>query len=215
MHIRRFLLALSFASSAMSVAFADYQSLNSMESMDRLEQLSRTLGKGSYSQDEKTISNATLVSASQDNSVEFNNASLSKYGSSSSNAWMSAHPLPDSRVSSSYGTRTLLGTTRKHSGIDLAAPSGTPIYTTGAGVVTKSGWGSGYGYYVEVDHNNGYKTRYAHASRLIAKVGDYVNAGEHIANVGCTGRCTGPHLHFEVVKNDKRQNPSTYLALLP
>ncbi len=214
MHIRRFLLALSFASSAMSVAFADYQSLNSIESMDRLEQLSRTLGKGSYSQDEQTISNATLASASQ-TSVEFNNASLSKYASASTGTWMTAHPVPDARVSSNYGMRSLLGTTRQHSGIDFSAPTGTAIYASGAGVVTKSGWGSGYGYYVEVDHSNGYKTRYAHASRLIAKVGDYVNAGEHIANVGCTGRCTGPHLHFEVVKNDKRQNPSTYLALLP
>ena len=214
MHIRRFLLALSFASSAMSVAFADYQSLNSIESMDRLEQLSRTLGKGSYSQDEQTISNATLASASQ-KSVEFNNASLSKYASASTGTWMTAHPVPDARVSSNYGMRTLLGTTRQHSGIDFSAPTGTAIYASGAGVVTKSGWGSGYGYYVEVDHSNGYKTRYAHASRLIAKVGDYVNAGDHIANVGCTGRCTGSHLHFEVVKNDKRQNPSTYLALLP
>nr|WP_298891703.1 M23 family metallopeptidase [uncultured Acinetobacter sp.] len=214
MHIRRFLLALSFASSAMSVAFADYQSLNSIESMDRLEQLSRTLGKGSYSQDEQTISNATLASASQ-TSVEFNNASLSKYASASTGTWMTAHPVPDARVSSNYGMRSLLGTTRQHSGIDFSAPTGTAIYASGAGVVTKSGWGSGYGYYVEVDHSNGYKTRYAHASRLIAKVGDYVNAGDHIANVGCTGRCTGPHLHFEVVKNDKRQNPSTYLALLP
>ena len=214
MHIRRFLLALSFASSAMSVAFADYQSLNSIESMDRSEQLSRTLGKGSYSQDEQTISNATLASASQ-KSVEFNNASLSKYASASTGTWMTAHPVPDARVSSNYGMRSLLGTTRQHSGIDFSAPTGTAIYASGAGVVTKSGWGSGYGYYVEVDHSNGYKTRYAHASRLIAKVGDYVNAGEHIANVGCTGRCTGPHLHFEVVKNDKRQNPSTYLALLP
>ena len=214
MHIRRFLLALSFASSAMSVAFADYQSLNSIESMDRLEQLSRTLGKGSYSQDEQTISNTTLASASQ-KSVEFNNASLSKYASASTGNWMTAHPVPDARVSSNYGMRSLLGTTRQHSGIDFSAPTGTAIYASGAGVVTKSGWGSGYGYYVEVDHSNGYKTRYAHASRLIAKVGDYVNAGDHIANVGCTGRCTGPHLHFEVVKNDKRQNPSTYLALLP
>lgn len=113
MHIRRFLLALSFASSAMSVAFADYQSLNSIESMDRLEQLSRTLGKGSYSQDEQTISNTTLASASQ-KSVEFNNASLSKYASASTGTWMTAHPVPDARVSSNYGMRTLLGTTRQH-----------------------------------------------------------------------------------------------------
>jgi murein DD-endopeptidase MepM/ murein hydrolase activator NlpD len=66
--------------------------------------------------------------------------------------------------------------------------------------VTKSGWGTGYGQYVEINHGNGYITRYAHASRIMVRAGDQVQAGEHIANVGCTGRCTGPHLHFEVVK---------------
>ena len=81
--------------------------------------------------------------------------------------------------------------------------------------MTKSGWGTGYGQYVEINHGNGYLTRYAHASRLIARVGDSVQAGEQIANVGCTGRCTGPHLHYEVVKDGQRKNPSTYLAMLP
>ena len=107
------------------------------------------------------------------------------------------------------------GRAENHSGLDLAAPTGTPIYATGPGIVTKSGWGTGYGQYVEINHGNGYLTRYAHASRLIARVGDRVEAGEHIANVGCTGRCTGPHLHYEVVKDGQRKNPSTYLAMLP
>ena len=107
------------------------------------------------------------------------------------------------------------GRAERHSGLDLAAPSGTQIYATGPGIVTKSGWGTGYGQYVEINHGNGYITRYAHASRLIARVGDRVAAGEHIANVGCTGRCTGPHLHYEVVKDGQRKNPSTYLAMLP
>ncbi|KAF7276546.1 hypothetical protein GWI33_010097 [Rhynchophorus ferrugineus] len=221
MHIRRFLLALSCASSLMSVAFADYQSLNKTESMDRLEQLSRTLGQGSYSingnMDIAASSNSQT--SYRDKPIEINNASLSKYAvnntSSALGTWLVNHPLPQGRVSSSWGNRTLLGSTRHHSGIDLAAPSGTAIYATGPGVVTKSGWGTGYGNYVEIDHGNGYMTRYAHASRLNVSVGDYVNAGQHIANVGCTGRCTGPHLHYEVVKNGKRQNPSTYLAMLP
>ena len=119
------------------------------------------------------------------------------------------------RVSSNYGGRTMGGRAENHSGLDMSAPSGTAIYATGPGVVTKSGWGTGYGQYVEINHGNGYLTRYAHASRLIARVGDKVQAGEHIANVGCTGRCTGPHLHYEVVKDGQRKNPSTYLAMLP
>ena len=128
--------------------------------------------------------------------------------------WLVTHPLPNSRVSSSYGGRTMSGRAENHSGLDLAAPTGTPIYATGPGIVTKSGWGTGYGQYVEINHGNGYLTRYAHASRLIVSVGDRVNAGDHIANVGCTGRCTGPHLHYEVVKDGQRKNPSSYLAML-
>lgn len=131
------------------------------------------------------------------------------------NTWMSHKPVLNARETSGWGVRSLLGTTRHHSGVDLAAPSGTPIYATGPGIITKSGWGSGYGNYVEIDHGNGYMTRYAHASRLNVHVGDRVAAGQHIADVGCTGRCTGPHLHFEVVRNGQRQNPSTYLAMVP
>ncbi|MDN5418962.1 MAG: M23 family metallopeptidase, partial [Acinetobacter sp.] len=164
---------------------------------------------------------------SQDAPIELNNASIAKkYGSSANSAsrytanspysWLVTHPLPDmKRVSSDFGGRTMGGRAEHHSGLDLSAPSGTPIYATGPGIVTKSGWGTGYGQYVEINHGNGYITRYAHASRLIARVGDQVKAGEHIANVGCTGRCTGPHLHYEVVKDGQRKNPSSYLAMLP
>lgn len=223
MHIRRFLLILSCASSMMSVAFADYQSFNKIESMDRLENLSRTLSQGKYSDSDNfdLPATSTIKTSQREKSIEINNDSLSKYAvnnaasSNSASTWMVSHPLPDGRISSTWGTRTLLGSTRHHSGVDFSAPTGTPIYATGAGVVTKSGWGSGYGNYVEIDHNNGYVTRYAHASRLNVSVGDFVKAGQRIANVGCTGRCTGPHLHYEVVKNGERKNPSTYLALLP
>ena len=190
------------------------------------------MAQGSYSHpddiDLPAVSNVSVKL--REKTIELNNATIErKYGrsaiSTQDNApsfsantgysWLVNHPLEDGRVSSTWGNRTLLGTTRHHSGVDLAAPSGTPIYSTGSGVVTKSGWGSGYGQYVEIDHGNGYITRYAHASRLMVNAGDRVNAGEHIANVGCTGRCTGPHLHFEVVKDGQRKNPSTYLAMLP
>jgi len=232
--MRRILLAFSLAASAASVAFADYQNIGQATDGDRLEQLSKTLAQGSYSHpddiDLPAVSNVSVKL--REKTIELNNATIErKYGRSaiSSTAednapsfsantgysWLVNHPLQEGRVSSTWGNRTLLGTTRHHSGVDLAAPSGTAIYSPGSGVVTKSGWGSGYGQYVEIDHGNGYITRYAHASRLMVNAGDRVSAGEHIANVGCTGRCTGPHLHFEVVKDGQRKNPSTYLAMLP
>ena len=233
MHTRRILLAFTLAASAASVAFADLVQVDSSYSQtpDRLEQLSKTLSQGSYSHpddlDLPASAKVNITLRSQDKPIELNNASIAKkYGSStvstnrysanSPYSWVVTHPLPDmKRVSSDFGGRTMGGRAEHHSGLDLSAPSGTPIYATGPGIVTKSGWGTGYGQYVEINHGNGYITRYAHASRLIARVGDQVKAGEHIANVGCTGRCTGPHLHYEVVKDGQRKNPSSYLAMLP
>lgn len=232
MHSRRILLAFSLAASVASVAFADYQNINQVTENDSIEQLSKSLVQGSYTQPEDmdlpAISNVSVKL--REKSIELNNATIEqKYGrdaisSSDTSAtfsakkglsWLLNHPIENGRVSSSWGTRTLLGSTRHHSGIDFAAPSGTAIYASGAGVITKSGWGSGYGQYVEIDHGNGYLTRYAHASRLLVRVGESVAAGEHIANVGCTGRCTGAHLHYEIVQDGKRKNPSPYLAMLP
>lgn len=225
MHTRRILLTFTLAASAATAAFADL-----VQSPDRLEQLSKTLSQGSYNPDDLDLpasAKMNITLRSQDAPIELNNASIAKkYGSSANSAsrytanspysWLVTHPLPDmKRVSSDFGGRTMGGRAEHHSGLDLSAPSGTPIYATGPGIVTKSGWGTGYGQYVEINHGNGYITRYAHASRLIARVGDQVKAGEHIANVGCTGRCTGPHLHYEVVKDGQRKNPSSYLAMLP
>ncbi|WP_180124387.1 M23 family metallopeptidase [Acinetobacter sp. YH12097] len=231
MHLRRILLAFSLTASAASVAFADLVELNQADSSsDRIEQLTRTLSQGAYSEsnDIDVPAETKLNVQIREKSIELNNTTIAKkYGSSTSSknysassnnpySWLIAHPLPDmKRVSSNYGGRTMGGRAENHSGLDLSAASGTPIYATGPGIVTKSGWGTGYGQYVEINHGNGYLTRYAHASRLIARVGDRVAAGEHIANVGCTGRCTGPHLHYEVVKDGQRKNPSTYLAMLP
>jgi len=225
--MRRILLAFSLSASAASVAFADLVNLNQENgSTDRIEQLTRTLEQGAYTHpDDIDIPAQTKLNVQlREKPVELNNRTLAqKYASTSSNkaaanstySWLISHPLPNSRISSSYGGRTMGGRAENHSGLDLAAPSGTPIYATGPGIVTKSGWGTGYGQYVEINHGNGYLTRYAHASRLIARVGEQVQAGDHIANVGCTGRCTGPHLHYEVVKDGQRKNPSTYLAMLP
>jgi len=82
-------------------------------------------------------------------------------------------------------------------------------------VVTYSGWGTGYGRYIEVDHGNGLVTRYSHMSANYVNVGDSVSANQQIGASGNTGRSTGPHLHYEVRQNGQAVNPQTYLAMAP
>lgn len=119
----------------------------------------------------------------------------------------------NTRISSNYGTRKdpFLGRSAFHSGIDFAAKRGTAVTSAGAGKVTFVGRKSGYGKVVEVEHTGGLITRYAHLSAYLVAVGDNVDAGTPIAKVGSTGRSTGPHLHFEVRKNDSAINPSRFL----
>lgn len=99
----------------------------------------------------------------------------------------------------------------RHSGIDIAAPYGTPIYAADSGVVTFSGWYSGYGKCVIIQHSNGLKTLYGHASLLFVVEGQSITQGEYIADVGATGVATGNHLHFEVISGITRLNPVNYL----
>ncbi len=111
------------------------------------------------------------------------------------------------RISSRYGMRN----GRMHKGLDIAAKKGTVINAADGGKVVFSGYNGAYGNMVEIDHGNGFKTRYAHCSKIVVKVGTKVYKGQHIANVGNTGRSTGSHLHFEVLKNGKSQNPANYV----
>ena len=227
--MRRILLALSMLV-ATPVVFADLIDTTPSSSTDQLEKLTRTISQGSYNNetveenDVPTTQMSVKLRQKTSKSAEFNNSSIRKYAASNFSSsvgggvmsWMKANPLPDVvRVSSQYGTRVFGGKSEYHPGVDLAAPNGTPIYAAGSGVVTRSAWVNGYGQMIEVNHGNGYITRYAHASRLLVNVGDRVTPGEEIAKVGCTGRCTGAHLHFEVVQDGQRKNPSTYLAMLP
>ncbi|WP_153102006.1 M23 family metallopeptidase [Paraburkholderia hayleyella] len=124
-------------------------------------------------------------------------------------------PVADARLGSPFGNRLdpFNHNLHFHSGIDLAAPSGTPIRAAAGGLVIFSGQRSGYGNTIEIDHGNGLVTRYGHASKLIARVGDLVLPQQHVADVGSTGRSTGPHLHFEVLVNGTPTDPSAYLAL--
>lgn len=111
------------------------------------------------------------------------------------------------RISSRYGMRW----GSMHRGLDIAASHGTPIKAADAGTISFAGYQGSYGYMVEIDHGNGFKTRYAHCSKLLVKKGAKVTKGQHIANVGNSGRSTGAHLHFEVLKNGVHQNPSNYV----
>ena len=117
------------------------------------------------------------------------------------------------RVTSYFGGRKSpggIGSTN-HKGIDIAVPRGTPIYAADGGTVTYSGWMSGYGYLVEINHGNGYVTRYGHNSSLTVSVGQHVYKGQQVAQAGSTGNSTGNHCHFEVRYNGVAKNPLNYL----
>ncbi len=100
---------------------------------------------------------------------------------------------------------------RFHAGVDLGAPSGTPILATNAGIVAWAGLENGYGWMIDLDHGGGVITRYAHASRLLVETGDSVAAGEMIALVGNSGTSTGPHLHYELRFDGESVDPLEYL----
>ena len=120
-------------------------------------------------------------------------------------------PINGARMSSGFGNRRhpILGYNKMHKGIDFAAPSGTPIFAAGDGVVEKSGWNGGYGKYVRIRHNSKLKTAYAHMKNIksTVKVGTRVSQGQVIGYVGTTGRSTGPHLHYEVLSGGRQVNP--------
>ena len=122
-------------------------------------------------------------------------------------------PCSYSRVSSPYGWRIhpVYGDWRFHSGIDLSASSGTPIYATRSGVVSVATYSSSAGYYVTINHQDGFESKYLHMTHYIVGVGEYVTAGQVIGYVGSTGTSTGPHLHFTICYNGSSVNPSDYL----
>ncbi len=120
-------------------------------------------------------------------------------------------PLDGARISSNFGMRKhpISGFNKMHKGVDFAAPTGTPIYAGGNGIVEYVGRNGGYGKYIRIRHNNGYETAYAHLSNYkkgISK-GVRVNQGEVIGYVGSTGNSTGPHLHYEIIYQNKHINP--------
>ena len=130
------------------------------------------------------------------------------------NAMPSRDPIANSYITSGFGGRAdpFGGGHQFHKGIDFEADVGDPVLAVADGVVSYSGVRSGYGNVVEVDHGNGYVTRYAHNSRLTRSVGDLVRSGQEIAKAGSSGRSTGAHVHFEVWQDGVVVNPRKFLG---
>ena len=127
---------------------------------------------------------------------------------------LAGRPVNTGYVSSPFGRRVnpVTGRSSLHKGVDFAAPRGSDVVAVAAGVVTWSGRRPAYGNTVEITHADGYVSRYAHNQRNTVHVGELVQPGQVIAKVGSTGRSTGNHVHFEVFKNGKLVNPSSYIA---
>lgn len=126
-----------------------------------------------------------------------------------------ANPAPGHVVTSAFGVRTdpIIGAAALHTGIDFRAPTGMSATATAPGVVTRAGWNGGYGRMVEVDHGQGYATRYAHLSEILVKVGQKLDAGDVLGKTGSSGRSTGPHLHYEIRHNGEAINPLRFLKV--
>lgn len=122
-------------------------------------------------------------------------------------------PITGGWLSSYYGMRTdpFNGRREMHKGIDFAGQMGSDIVATAAGVVTWAGKRYGYGQLVEINHGNGYSTRYGHCKQILVKVGDKIEPGQKIALMGSSGRSTGPHVHYEVLKNGRQINPTRFV----
>jgi murein DD-endopeptidase MepM/ murein hydrolase activator NlpD len=123
-------------------------------------------------------------------------------------------PVEEGFISSYFGRRAdpFTGYSAVHKGLDFAGPQGTKVISVAAGLVTFAGERAGYGEMIEINHGNGLATRYCHNEQLLVKQGDMVRKGQDLALMGSTGRSTGPHLHFEVLKNGTQVDPLRFIG---
>ena len=130
-----------------------------------------------------------------------------------SNSYLSGRPIVKGWLSSYYGVRKdpFNGRPAMHKGVDFAGKENAPIIATASGIVSWSGERYGYGNLIEIDHGDGYKTRYGHNKTLLVTMGDVVEKGQIIARMGSTGRSTGPHVHYEILRNNTQINPIKYV----
>ena len=132
------------------------------------------------------------------------------------NSQLSGRPVLAGYLSSAFGVRTdpFTGEPAIHQGIDFAGEEGSAIVATAGGIVTWAGERFGYGRMVEIEHAGGYRTRYAHAKAVNVQIGQLVDKGQQVATLGNTGRSTGPHVHYEVLRNGKQINPQAFIGPL-
>ena len=157
---------------------------------------------------------AAAAAAAANKASNSNNSSASSSGGASSGGF--AFPLAYSTgVTCAYGPRVhpINGNKSFHYGVDLAAGMNTEIYATKSGTVTGATYGEANGYYVTINHGDGYSSIYAHMTNYVVSVGDSVKQGQLIGYVGTTGWSTGPHLHFEILYNGSNVNPMNYISL--
>jgi len=132
------------------------------------------------------------------------------------NSQLSGRPVQAGYLSSAFGVRTdpFTGEPAIHQGVDFAGEEGSAVLATAGGIVTWAGERFGYGRMVEIEHAGGYRTRYAHAKAVSVQIGQLVDKGQQVATLGNTGRSTGPHVHYEVLKNGKQINPQAFIGPL-
>lgn len=132
------------------------------------------------------------------------------------NTQLSGRPVVAGYLSSAFGVRTdpFTGEPAIHQGVDFAGEEGSAVIATAGGVVTWAGERFGYGRMVEIEHAGGYRTRYAHAKSVTVQIGQLVDKGQQVATLGNTGRSTGPHVHYEVLRNGKQINPQAFIGPL-
>jgi murein DD-endopeptidase MepM/ murein hydrolase activator NlpD len=180
-------------------------------------------GPGSYepmgSTGEKELSDAVAVlgdklrrQSSQLDALQFLMANRQLESDLTPTGW----PVRKGYISSRFGERKdpFTGERERHSGLDFAGTRGTEVLSVASGVVTWAATRNGYGKTVEIDHGNGYRTRYAHSEKLTVEAGDHVTAGQVIALMGSSGRASAPHVHFEVMKDGARINPARFVSNL-
>ncbi len=167
----------------------------------------------------ETLDETTAVSKLKSENIDVKVAKLeeeakqaeeSKKEEESSKVVVAVRPISGGTITSRFGERSSIRSSA-HTGLDLAAPSGTPIKAAASGTVIFSGTSGSYGKIVKIKCDNGYEMWYAHCSKLYVSVGQRVSAGDKIAAVGSTGNSTGPHLHFEIRKNGKALNPQNFM----
>jgi murein DD-endopeptidase MepM/ murein hydrolase activator NlpD len=188
-----------FSQSAAVGGPGDYESMGSMQEDDlsiAIEQLGEKLRQ----------------QASQLDALQFLMANRALENDLTPAGW----PVRKGWISSRYGERNdpFTGKREQHTGLDFAGTRGTDVLSVASGVVIWASDRPGYGKTVEIDHGNGYRTRYAHSEMLMVKAGDHVNTGQVIALMGSSGRASAPHVHFEVMKDGKRINPVNFVSQL-